>query len=280
MNTNKDFTKIIDKYIQSDKINHAYLIETNSEDRISLAYSLITKMFKLEEKNISIEDLIVNNDLYVLKTELQNIKKEEIIKLKENFKTKSLFFGKRVYIIEEAEKLNSSSANTLLKFLEEPDDEIYAILVTDNKYHIIDTILSRCQEIRYYDNSIKENLKLEYTESIVDFLLCIKNKKIKSLAYVNKFFTKELFDRNNFEKLLDEILCVFYDVIQYKSNLDLCYTNDFKDKIKELADIDYKELNNMIVCVNNAITKNKINGNTKLIMDNMIIEMFGGEYNA
>lgn len=280
MDTNKDFENILDKYIQSDKINHAYLIETNSKDRVSLAYSLVNKIFDLEKKNITIDDLIINNDLYVLRTELQNIKKEEIISLKENFKTKSLYFGKRVYIIEEAEKLNSSSANTLLKFLEEPDENIYAILITENKYHIIETILSRCQEIRYYDNIHSDTKELEYTEQIIDFLLDIKTNKIKSIAFVNKYFPKEMFERNIFEKILDEILCVYYDVLQYKSELDVVYTKDYIDKIKELSKIEYEELNNMIISINNAINKNKINGNTKLIMDNMIIEMFGGDLNA
>ena len=56
----------------------------------------------------------------IIKTEAQSIKKEEILQLKEKFKTKSVYNSKRIYIIEEAEKLNSSSANTLLKFLEEP----------------------------------------------------------------------------------------------------------------------------------------------------------------
>ena len=37
-------------YIKRDRINHAYLIETNSADRLSLAYSLITKILELSNK--------------------------------------------------------------------------------------------------------------------------------------------------------------------------------------------------------------------------------------
>ena len=46
---------------------------------------------------------------------------------------------------KEADKLNMSSANTILKFLEEPEDDIVAILVANNRYAVIETILSRCQ---------------------------------------------------------------------------------------------------------------------------------------
>ena len=39
------------------------------------------------------------------------------------------------YIIKNAERLNPSSANTILKFLEEPEDNIIAILLTNNRYN-------------------------------------------------------------------------------------------------------------------------------------------------
>ena len=274
---NSGFSEVLDKYIKEDKINHAYLIETNSDNRIDLAYLLINKIFKLEEKELTIDDLIINNDLYILKTDLQVIKKEEIINIKTLFKTKSIFFGKRVYIIEEAEKLNSSSANTLLKFLEEPDEDIIAILLTDNKYHIIDTILSRCQEIRYYDNSIYNRIELKYCSNIIDFLLNINENKIKSIAFISKFITKDMFERVNFKEVLDEMLYIYYDILQFKSGLNVVYSNDYLDKIELLSKDSYDELNKKILCINKAIEKNNINGNTRLIMDNIIIDMFGGE---
>ena len=58
-------------------------------------------------------------------------------------------------IIKETEKLNASSANTILKFLEEPEDGIIAILLTDNRYHVLDTILSRCQILSLKENEFK-----------------------------------------------------------------------------------------------------------------------------
>jgi DNA polymerase-3 subunit delta' len=127
----ENFNKIIDKYINPNKINHAYLIETNCNNRIEIAQELVKKIISFDENN-SIEYFLKQQDLYILSTETQSIKKEDIIDLKEKFKTKSIYNSKRIYIIEEAEKLNSSSANTLLKFLEEPESNIIAILITSN----------------------------------------------------------------------------------------------------------------------------------------------------
>ena len=282
MTDNSDFEAILDKYIKKDKINHAYLIETNSSDRLGLAYMLIEKIMNLKEKNITIEDLYINNDLIKISTESQTIKKEEIINLKDNLITKSIYTGKRFYIIEEAEKLNSSSANTLLKFLEEPDDGIIAILITSSKYHIIDTILSRCQEIRYYTkDNIGEVKKFTYIENILGFIECLDKEKEKSIAFINKFFNKEEFERNNFQIILDEMLLIFYDILQKKVGLDIVYSNNYEDRIEKIAkENTYEELNNKILSINNAMEKMKVNANTKLVLDALILESNGGAINV
>ena len=60
------------------------------------------------------------------------IKKEQLLELQEEFMTKGLLTSKKIYIITDATKLNTSSANSILKFLEEPADNIIAILLADN----------------------------------------------------------------------------------------------------------------------------------------------------
>lgn len=60
------------------------------------------------------------------------------------------FEGKaRVFLIDEADKLNDASANALLKVLEEPPQTSYLILVTARPAMLLPTILSRCQMIRF-----------------------------------------------------------------------------------------------------------------------------------
>ena len=70
------------------------------------------------------------------------------------------------------------SANTILKFLEEPEDDIIAFLVTDNRYHVIDTILSRCQILTLKDDFFT----VEIDDQILDLLDCVMNP--------NNFFIK------------------------------------------------------------------------------------------
>ncbi len=60
------------------------------------------------------------------------------------------FEGKaRVFLVEDAEKLNEPSANALLKVLEEPPRTSHIILITARPAMLLPTIRSRCQAIRF-----------------------------------------------------------------------------------------------------------------------------------
>ena len=54
--------------------------------------------------------------------------------------------SKKVYIINQADKLNEVASNRFLKTLEEPPPNVVFILVTSYKNAILPTILSRCQQ--------------------------------------------------------------------------------------------------------------------------------------
>lgn len=55
----------------------------------------------------------------------------------------------RVFIIENADKLNDEAANALLKTLEEPPPSSYIFLITSRPDRLLQTIRSRCQVIRF-----------------------------------------------------------------------------------------------------------------------------------
>lgn len=54
----------------------------------------------------------------------------------------------KVMIIWMVEKLNATSANRLLKNLEEPPDKTLFLLITENQHQVISTILSRTQLVK------------------------------------------------------------------------------------------------------------------------------------
>lgn len=57
--------------------------------------------------------------------------------------------GRRVFIVEDADRFNDSSANAFLKSLEEPAAGLTFILLAGNAAEVLPTILSRCQPVRF-----------------------------------------------------------------------------------------------------------------------------------
>lgn len=55
----------------------------------------------------------------------------------------------RVFLVDDADKLNEQSANALLKSLEEPPPTSHIILITSRPAMLLPTIRSRCQAIRF-----------------------------------------------------------------------------------------------------------------------------------
>lgn len=67
------------------------------------------------------------------------------------------FEGKaRVFLIDDAEKLNEQSANALLKILEEPPRTSHIVLITARPAILLPTIRSRCQVVRFSPLSVAE----------------------------------------------------------------------------------------------------------------------------
>ncbi|MBU0994543.1 MAG: DNA polymerase III subunit delta' [Proteobacteria bacterium] len=56
---------------------------------------------------------------------------------------------KRVIIIHDADAINTEAGNALLKVLEEPPDKTFFILITTQNGHVLPTIASRCQQIKF-----------------------------------------------------------------------------------------------------------------------------------
>ena len=106
---------------------------------------------------------INENFNYIGKNENKKVSVEEIREVKKKFNTSSLNNLPRFTILDDADLLNSNSANALLKLIEEPSDLNYFILINNKRKKIIDTLKSRSLEIKIFLNkkdkeSILENL--------------------------------------------------------------------------------------------------------------------------
>lgn len=137
---------------------------------------------------------------------------------------KSSFNNKpRFILIDNIELLNVNSINALLKILEEPNENVYFILIHNNK-KIISTLLSRC--INY-----KINLSNKKCLDISNQLLNNNLKKLINNDLINYYFTP------------GEI----YQLIQFATQNDYdLYNIDLKSFLKILINKAHYKKNNYI----------------------------------
>jgi DNA polymerase-3 subunit delta' len=64
--------------------------------------------------------------------------------------------GFRIFVLERADTMNDEAANALLKTLEEPPPHVVLLLLTDRPGHVLATIASRCQPVRFDAPSAQE----------------------------------------------------------------------------------------------------------------------------
>jgi DNA polymerase-3 subunit delta' len=142
------------------------------------ALEFIKEIFKQSSQSENVEERITNNnhpDFLIIEpnsllstnssgsSDLEKTVKSgsEIIKIAQirNIKTflgqKSINSEKKIVLIIDAHLLNEAASNCLLKTLEEPSNGIF-ILLTSKLNLLLDTIISRCQIVRFRSFSSKQ----------------------------------------------------------------------------------------------------------------------------
>ena len=193
--------------------------------KCTLGYHLINYIFSKDEENkydFANKKINLNNNSYKLiqnsihtnfyKISLQDAKKSidiEQIRNMINFTQKSSFNNKeKIILIDQAEYLNRSSNNALLKVLEEKNLNIIFILILNNEKKILKTIKSR----------------------FIDFKINLEKKFVSEI--VNNYFEKDIFDSINSEFKVHYFTPSFYiDFVSLCNEIDFDYQkldiNDF-----------------------------------------------------
>lgn len=295
--------KIFKNSISKNKLSHAYLINTNGYHKgfdfaKSFAKYLLCPNNETGNHECSVCHLIDNNsysEFKVIEADGLWIKKEQTDELQEMFSMKSLS-GRKVYIINGVENLNISASNSILKFLEEPEEGIVAILITDNIYKVLGTIVSRCQVInlnnvqvksddmllnvgnQLYNDSDKINEFVNDSESInkigyvIDFIEYLYSNKLDTLVYINKYWNDFFKSKDDYLFAFNIMIMFYSDVINYKMGNDIVLS-EFKSNIEKFSELDYNIINKILNLIMEVREDLYSNVNLNLLMDKFIIKM-------
>lgn len=178
----------------------------------------------------------------------------------------------KVYIINDAELLNVSAQNALLKTLEEPPKYAVIILVASSLNSMLPTILSRVSKVHFLgigkelvNKYINKNLNLELPDDVVNYANgsigkiseIVNDGLLEDFKNINKLY--EYISKENVVdslKVSQKIRFNMFNCLEYFEFV--LYTN-MKFKAIEYVEVASKRL--------------KINGNYDIVIDNMILKI-------
>ena len=250
---NEEVDKIIKSILKSKVFSNGYIFfGPEGIGKKQTAVKFIKEIFKQYSSTINIEEKIIDNNhpdflliqpTYLIKGNLINrsevespknnketIRIDQVRNIKIFLSQKSIESEKKIVLIIDAHLLNESASNCLLKTLEEPTNGIF-ILLTTRLNLLLDTIISRCQLIRFKSFSDKQ---LE---------IFIKNNLESSILNIyEKSNLKDLINSANGSpgKILNDIKIWNLIPNDIKDNLDLPLTDNLE--ILKIAKLISEEL--------------------------------------
>ena len=158
--------------IKMDKISHAYIINGPDLSGKKMLAEAFAMALQCEEGGVepcgqckSCRQAVDHNQpdiLYVTHEKPNTIGVDDIrTQVNQDIVIKPYSSRKKVYIIDEAEKMNVQAQNALLKTIEEPPAYAVILLLTNNADSFLQTILSRCIILNIKavkDDVIKDNM--------------------------------------------------------------------------------------------------------------------------
>lgn len=143
----------------------------------------------------------------------------------------------KVYIIDEADKMNAAAQNALLKTIEEPPAYAVIILLSNNKESFLETIVSRCVVLNF--GPLKESQVREYLNSHYDNMNGREDLAVSySMGNIGK--AKKVIESDDFNEQKDFCLNLMANLEKWDIHeilLSLKQMASYKDYIYDLLDI-------------------------------------------
>lgn len=286
---NETTRKELKTIVQNNNVLHSYLFlgkEGIGKKEIAKEFAkeilCLTKNENCNCKSCLCFDSQNHPDIKIINEESDTIKINTIREMIQTVYEKPILSNKKIYIINDCDKMTKEAQNSLLKTLEEPPEYIIIILIASNTDMILSTIKSRCTKIvfdklkddeikeilnntefnnveispnmyNFFDGSIGKALQIlkkkeQYTD-LEEFIIKIKNSSKLDFITGNK----EIFAKEEINGLLEYCIVLLFNL--GKKDKDIKYLNSVKI-IQE--------------------TKNRINSNSNFDMsiDNMLFKLW------
>jgi DNA polymerase III subunit delta' len=315
--------KMLKNSLMKDRLAHAYLFEGmrgtgKKEVGLLLAKSLFCQA--PVEGYIPCEDCTnckrINNgnhpDVHILEPDGLSIKKSQIQALQEEFSKTGVESKQKLYMIVHADRMTVNAANSLLKFLEEPNSETTAILITEQVQRILPTILSRSQTISFkplppqmmisqltangvnpnlapmlaqLTNNLEEALELsrddwfvQAQKIVLKLYEVLKKSSLEAMVHLQEQWFLHFKEKEQLDRGLDLLLLIFKDLlyIQLGMHEKIVYRNE-KARFEQFAlETSGRRLAEQMAAILEAKRKLQANMNPQLLMEQLVLQLKEG----
>lgn len=184
--------------LKNNKLAHAYLIRGTTGSPLLECAKYLAKSLICDDLNpLACEECLTcirfdegnYADFILIDGSKQSIKVGDIEALEQFFvNTASEKKGKMIYIINHLENSNKEAINALLKFLEEPNDNVYGFITTVNEEKLLPTIISRLQVLTLIPIKKEEIIKSAKEKGVsgddAEILSCLSSDINTLLLYL------------------------------------------------------------------------------------------------
>ena len=184
----KEYSDLLKRYKSNNLPNSILIHGLSGIGKRTFLNKLVKNILNIEFKDNNLDhhlNLFKNNthpNIKIIEKEIDsktgkiksNITIDQIRRLKTFLNSTSIIQNSsKIVIIDSADYLNISSANSMLKILEEPKENTYIFLISNQISLLLPTIRSRCLKIKFNTHNL-----INFTNIIVDQIDEISNEEI------------------------------------------------------------------------------------------------------
>ncbi|MDQ0233372.1 DNA polymerase III subunit delta' [Metabacillus malikii] len=314
--------RLLTNSIQKQRLAHAYLFEGKKGTGKRDIGLLFAKSYFCEDpihvnpcnkcRNCKRIDSGNHPDVHIIEPDGLSIKKSQIHDLQAEFSKSGVESNKKLYMIIHADKMTVNAANSLLKFLEEPNASTIAILVTEQYHKILNTILSRCQLVQFqplppeaiqnqleaagvskHIAAIVANMTNDSEEALEmakdDWFASARTKMIKlyevivsrkgqAPIYVHTEWMNHFSDKEKQQTGLDLLLYIYKDILSVQlGNKEQVIFNDMVQQLTQHAlQMTQRSVTDKMTSILEAKNRLHANVNPQLLMEQLVLTLQEG----
>ena len=204
-----EISALFSKIIKNNQLQHAYIFEgVAGSGKFEMAKWLAQGINCQNRTEDGAPCLTCNQcvrieheehpDVTMVEPDGLSIKVDQVRAIKEEFAKSGMESRRKILIIEDMDKMTTSAANSLLKFIEEPEGEITILLLTTEIQQLLPTIVSRCQIIHFPVRNVHDRI-----EEIVAREIPQASATLLANLTQDADEAQEIYEQENFSALVD-----------------------------------------------------------------------------